>query len=63
LAERFSAYADYQGRVRKLIPWIYWSNSKAMIASSNGAGQAKNLIKFAPPYSPVAIKKSRSARD
>ena len=23
LAERFSAYADYQGRVRKLIPWIY----------------------------------------
>jgi protein-S-isoprenylcysteine O-methyltransferase Ste14 len=23
LVERFSAYADYQGRVRKLIPWIY----------------------------------------
>ena len=23
LAERFSAYADYQGRVRKLIPWVY----------------------------------------
>jgi protein-S-isoprenylcysteine O-methyltransferase Ste14 len=23
LVERFSAYADYQRRVRKLIPWIY----------------------------------------
>ena len=23
LIERFSAYANYQGRVRKLIPWIY----------------------------------------
>lgn len=23
LVERFSTYADYQGRVRKLIPWIY----------------------------------------
>jgi protein-S-isoprenylcysteine O-methyltransferase Ste14 len=23
LIERFSTYADYQGRVRKLIPWIY----------------------------------------
>ena len=23
LTERFSTYADYQGRVRKLIPWIY----------------------------------------
>jgi protein-S-isoprenylcysteine O-methyltransferase Ste14 len=23
LVERFSAYADYQGRVRKLIPWFY----------------------------------------
>jgi protein-S-isoprenylcysteine O-methyltransferase Ste14 len=23
LVERFSAYPDYQGRVRKLIPWIY----------------------------------------
>jgi protein-S-isoprenylcysteine O-methyltransferase Ste14 len=23
LVERFSAYADYQGRVRKLIPWVY----------------------------------------
>ena len=23
LVERFPAYADYQGRVRKLIPWIY----------------------------------------
>jgi protein-S-isoprenylcysteine O-methyltransferase Ste14 len=23
LVERFSAYAEYQGRVRKLIPWIY----------------------------------------
>jgi protein-S-isoprenylcysteine O-methyltransferase Ste14 len=23
LVARFSAYADYQGRVRKLIPWIY----------------------------------------
>jgi protein-S-isoprenylcysteine O-methyltransferase Ste14 len=23
LAERFSAYADYQGRVSKLIPWVY----------------------------------------
>ena len=23
LAERFSAYVDYQGRVRKLIPWVY----------------------------------------
>jgi len=23
LAERFSGYADYQGQVRKLIPWIY----------------------------------------
>jgi protein-S-isoprenylcysteine O-methyltransferase Ste14 len=23
LIERFSAYVDYQGRVRKLIPWIY----------------------------------------
>ena len=23
LVERFSAYVDYQGRVRKLIPWVY----------------------------------------
>jgi protein-S-isoprenylcysteine O-methyltransferase Ste14 len=23
LVERFSAYTDYQGRVRKLIPWVY----------------------------------------
>lgn len=23
LVERFSAYADYQGQVRKLIPWVY----------------------------------------
>jgi protein-S-isoprenylcysteine O-methyltransferase Ste14 len=23
LVERFSTYADYQGRVRKLIPWVY----------------------------------------
>jgi protein-S-isoprenylcysteine O-methyltransferase Ste14 len=23
LVERFPAYADYQGRVRKLIPWVY----------------------------------------
>jgi protein-S-isoprenylcysteine O-methyltransferase Ste14 len=23
LVERFSSYTDYQGRVRKLIPWIY----------------------------------------
>jgi protein-S-isoprenylcysteine O-methyltransferase Ste14 len=23
LVERFATYADYQGRVRKLIPWIY----------------------------------------
>jgi len=23
LVERFSAYAEYQGRVRKLIPWVY----------------------------------------
>jgi protein-S-isoprenylcysteine O-methyltransferase Ste14 len=23
LAARFSTYADYQGRVRKLIPWVY----------------------------------------
>ena len=23
LVERFSTYTDYQGRVRKLIPWIY----------------------------------------
>jgi protein-S-isoprenylcysteine O-methyltransferase Ste14 len=23
LIERFSAYANYQGRVRKLIPWVY----------------------------------------
>jgi protein-S-isoprenylcysteine O-methyltransferase Ste14 len=23
LAERFSTYADYQGRVRKLVPWVY----------------------------------------
>ncbi len=23
LIERFSTYADYQGRVRKLIPWVY----------------------------------------
>jgi protein-S-isoprenylcysteine O-methyltransferase Ste14 len=23
LQAKFSAYADYQGRVRKLIPWIY----------------------------------------
>ena len=23
LVERFPAYTDYQGRVRKLIPWIY----------------------------------------
>ena len=23
LVERFSAYANYQGRVRKLIPWLY----------------------------------------
>jgi protein-S-isoprenylcysteine O-methyltransferase Ste14 len=23
LVDRFPAYTDYQGRVRKLIPWIY----------------------------------------
>jgi protein-S-isoprenylcysteine O-methyltransferase Ste14 len=23
LVERFSAYVNYQGRVRKLIPWVY----------------------------------------
>jgi protein-S-isoprenylcysteine O-methyltransferase Ste14 len=23
LVERFSTYPEYQGRVRKLIPWIY----------------------------------------
>jgi protein-S-isoprenylcysteine O-methyltransferase Ste14 len=23
LVERFSAYGDYQRRVRKLIPWVY----------------------------------------
>jgi protein-S-isoprenylcysteine O-methyltransferase Ste14 len=23
LKAKFAAYADYQGRVRKLIPWVY----------------------------------------
>jgi hypothetical protein len=28
LCERFSEYPKYQGRVRKLVPWIYWSNPR-----------------------------------